>query len=97
MNTSNFIENYNRIENDNYLLSPNFLLKAFTPTTFHNLGFQTEIKSRNELWKYIDTQHEGRFFQNLSLLGGASQNLSLNYFRKLWIFVSNSQKQSTEN
>ena len=43
-------------------------MRAFTPITFHNLGFQTEIKSEAELWKYIDTQHEGRYFNNMSLL-----------------------------
>ena len=70
MNISDFLENYNRIEDENFRLYPNFLLRAFTPITFHNLGFQTEIKSKDELWKYIDTQHEGRYFENLSLLNG---------------------------
>lgn len=45
-------------------------MRAFTPITFRNLGFNTEIKSKDELWKYIDTQHEGRYFENMALLGG---------------------------
>jgi hypothetical protein len=65
---SNFLVNYNRIESENFNSYSNYLLRAFTPITFHNLGFQTEIKSEAELWKYIDTQHEGRYFNNMSLL-----------------------------
>jgi hypothetical protein len=50
------------------------VVRAFTPVTFQNLNFKTEIKSSNELWKYIDTQHEGRFFENMSLLGGLTES-----------------------
>ncbi len=70
MNVSDFLENYNRVEEESFRSYPNFLLRAFSPVTFHNLGFQTQIKSEGELWKYIDTQHEGRYFDNLSLLNG---------------------------
>ena len=70
MNTSDFIEKYNRDESESRELLPNFLVKSFAPTTFSELGFQTEINSQNCLWKYIDTQHEGRYHDNLSLLNG---------------------------
>ena len=70
MDVSDFLKTYNRIESESFSLYPNFLLRAFTPITFQNLGFNTEIKSKDELWKYIDTQHEGRYFENLSLLNG---------------------------
>ena len=59
MNTSDFIEKYNRDESESRELLTNFLVKSFAPVTFGDIGFQTKIKSQNELWKYIDTQHEG--------------------------------------
>ena len=68
MRIRNFLERYSQIESESFNSYPNYLLRAFTPITFHNLGFQTEIKSEAELWKYIDTQHEGRYFNNMSLL-----------------------------
>ena len=71
MNVADFIQNYSQVENENLSLTPNLLARAFVPVTFRNLGFNTEIKSENELWKYIDTQHEGRYDENLSLLNEA--------------------------
>lgn len=71
MNVADFIQNYTQVENENLSLTSNFLARAFVPVTFRNLGFNTEIKSENELWKYIDTQHEGRYDKNLSLLNYA--------------------------
>ena len=70
MSISDFIENYNRIEDESIRSFSNYLVRAFAPITFNNLNFQTDIKSQNELWKYIDTQHEGRYFENMALLGG---------------------------
>jgi len=71
MDVFDFLKTYNRINQESVRLYPNFLLRAFTPITFHNLGFETEINSKDELWKYIDTQHEGRYDENLSLLNNA--------------------------
>lgn len=71
MNVADFIQNYSQVENENLSLTPNLLARAFVPVTFRNLGFNTEIKSEDELWKYIDTQHEGRYDENLSLLNEA--------------------------
>jgi hypothetical protein len=71
MNVTDFIQNYSQVENENLSLTPNLLARAFVPVTFRNLGFNTEIKHENELWKYIDTQHEGRYDENLSLLNEA--------------------------
>jgi hypothetical protein len=67
---SDFIENYDQIERKSSCLFPNIILKSFAPTTFHALNFPTEVKSSDHLWKFIDTQHDGRFLKNLSLLGG---------------------------
>jgi hypothetical protein len=71
MNVTDFIQSYSQVENENLSLTPNLLARAFVPVTFRNLGFNTEIKHENELWKYIDTQHEGRYDENLSLLNEA--------------------------
>jgi len=46
------------------------------------LNFRTEIESSDDLWRYIDTQHEGRFFQNLSLLGGGLTESEFQLFQK---------------
>ncbi len=46
------------------------------------MNFPTEIKSLGDLWKFIDTQHEGRFFQNLSLLGGGLTESEFQLFQK---------------
>lgn len=71
MSVANFIQNYSQVESKHLLLTSNFLARSFTPGAFRDLGFNTEIKSENELWKYIDSQHEGRYDKNWSLLNEA--------------------------
>lgn len=70
INISDFIDNYDLIENKSLHKYPINLTSAFSPITFHKYGFQTDIKNQDELWKFIDTQHEGRYFANLALLNG---------------------------
>lgn len=48
---------------------------------FFKYGFQTDIKNRDELWKFIDTQHAGRYFANLSLLNGGLTQSEFELFK----------------
>ncbi len=97
MRTPNFLEHYNQIESESFNSFPNFLLRAFTPITFHNLGFQTEIKSEAELWKYIDTQHEGRYFNNMSLLHNGFTSDEFELFKEAVDICINFTKKIARN
>ena len=58
------------------------LTSAFAPITFFKSGFQTDIKNEDELWKFIDTQHAGRYFFNLALLNGGLTQSEFELFQK---------------
>ena len=79
---SDFINNYDLNENKSFSRYPMDLTNAFAPVTFLKYGFQTDIKNNDELWKFIDTQHAGRYFANLSLLNGGLTQSEFELFQK---------------
>jgi len=79
---SNFINNYDLNEDKSFRRYPMDLTNAFAPITFLKYGFQTDIKNDDELWKFIDTQHAGRYFANLSLLNGGLTQSEFELFQK---------------
>jgi len=79
---SNFINNYDLNEDKSFRRYPMDLTNAFAPITFLKYGFQTDIKNDDELWKFIDTQHAGRYFVNLSLLNGGLTQSEFELFQK---------------
>ena len=70
MDTNEFIKNYDLLESKACKSKSNLTIAAFAPVAFQNNGFRTDIESKDQLYKYIDTMHNGRFSQNLFLLGG---------------------------
>jgi hypothetical protein len=69
MEINEFIQNYGILESKACKSKSNLEVSAFTPVAFQNNGFRTDIESKDQLYKYIDTMHVGRFSQNLFLLG----------------------------
>lgn len=57
---------------------PPFVVREFSPSTFHRFNYSTEIRQESDLWKFADCQYENRFNENIDLLGGQShkENLS---------------------
>lgn len=74
MGTNKFIKNYDLLESKAWKSKSNLIIAAFAPVAFQNNGFRTDIESKDQLYKYIDTMHNGRFSQNMFLLGGGINN-----------------------
>ena len=74
------MSDYKRKENEAIKKFSPYILREFHPVTFNRFGFQTSINDQRELWKFSDSQHEFRFNDNLSLLGGG---LTLSEFSQL--------------
>lgn len=70
MDINKFIKNYDLLESKACKSKSNLTIAAFTPVAFQNNGFRIDIESKDSLFKFIDTMHNGRFSQNLFLLGG---------------------------
>jgi hypothetical protein len=64
MEINEFIQNYGILESKACKSKSNLEVSAFTPVAFQNNGFRTDIESKDQLYKYIDTMHVGRFSQN---------------------------------
>lgn len=50
------------------------LVKAFQPVTFIEHGFPVNYDGEKDLWKYIDSMHEGRFLKHCNELRGLTNN-----------------------
>jgi len=50
------------------------LVKAFQPVTFMEHGFPINYDGKKDLWKYIDSMHEGRFLNHCNELRGLTNN-----------------------
>lgn len=82
MDTNEFIKNYDLLESKACNSKANLIIAAFTPITFQNNGFRTDIESKDDLFKFIDTMHNGRFSQNLFLLGGGLTTPEFELFKQ---------------
>ena len=50
------------------------LVKAFQPVTFMEHGFPVNYDGEKDLWKYIDSMHEGRFLTHCNELRGLTND-----------------------
>lgn len=51
---------YDRLEKEGKKELSCRFLEAFCPEFYENLGFPVRIQKDDELWKYVDSQHDGR-------------------------------------
>ena len=54
------VECYNKQEEDSKRNLSNRFIEAFQPEIFQEVGFPGRIKNEVELYRYIDSMHDGR-------------------------------------
>ena len=70
----NILEKYNQAERAGRATVSNRAIEAFSLEVFETLGYPCRIESESELWRYHDVMQEGRFKQNLRLIGNYSEH-----------------------
>lgn len=66
---SNIVEKYNQAERAGRATISNRAIEAFSLEVFETLGYPCRIDDESELWRYHDVMQEGRFNENLRLIG----------------------------
>ena len=70
----NIVERYNQAERAGRATVSNRAIEAFSLEVFETLGYPCRIDDESELWRYHDVMQEGRFEQNLRLIGSYSEH-----------------------
>jgi hypothetical protein len=70
----NIVEKYNQAERAGRATVSNRAIESFSLEVFTTLGYPCRIDDESELWRYHDVMQEGRFKQNLSLIGSYSDH-----------------------
>ena len=52
------VDEYDTAEQEAIFRLPNRIIEAYQPVAFHQVGYPTRVRSKSELWKYIDVMHE---------------------------------------
>jgi len=71
---SNIVEKYNQAERAGRATVSNRVIEAFSLEVFETLGYPCRIDDESELWRYHDVMQEGRFKENLRLIGSYSDH-----------------------
>ena len=71
---SNIVEKYNQAERAGRATVSNRAIECFSLEVFTTLGYPCRIDDESELWRYHDVMQEGRFKQNLRLIGSYSDH-----------------------
>jgi len=66
---SNIVDKYNQAERKGRATVSNRAIESFSLEVFNTLGYPCRIDDESELWRYHDVMQEGRFKDNLRLLG----------------------------
>jgi hypothetical protein len=69
---SDLIERYAAAERAGRARIPNHAIEAFGLELWNEMGYPYRIESMDELWRYHDSMHDGRFERNLELIGAAT-------------------------
>jgi hypothetical protein len=69
---SDLIERYAAAERAGRTRIPNRAIEAFGLELWNEMGYPYRIESMDELWRYHDSMHDGRFEGNLDLIGATS-------------------------
>ena len=71
---SNIVEKYNQAERVGRATVSNRAIESFSLEVFDTLGYPCRIDDESELWRYHDVMQEGRFKENLRLIGKYSEH-----------------------
>jgi len=71
---SNIVEKYNQAERAGRATVSNRAIEAFSLELWNTMGYPFKVDSESELWRYHDVMQEGRFKQNLRLIGSYSDH-----------------------
>ena len=71
---SNIVEKYNKAERAGRATVSNRAIESFSLELWNTMGYPFKVDSESELWRYHDVMHEGRFKQNLRLIGSYSEH-----------------------
>ena len=71
---SNIVEQYNQAERAGRATVSNRAIESFSLEVFDTLGYPCRIDDESELWRYHDVMQEGRFKENLRLIGKYSEH-----------------------
>jgi len=66
---SNIVEKYNQAERAGRATVSNRAIESFSLDVFDATGYPCRIENESELWRYHDVMQEGRFKDNLRLIG----------------------------
>ena len=71
---SNIVDKYNQAERAGRATVPNRAIESFSLELWNTLGYPFKVDSESELWRYHDVMAEGRFKENLRLIGSYSEH-----------------------
>ena len=71
---SNIVEKYNQAERAGRATVSNRAIESFSLEVFNAVGYPCRIEDESELWRYHDVMQEGRFKDNLRLIGNYSEH-----------------------
>ena len=71
---SNIVDKYNQAERVGRAIVSNRAIESFSLEVFNTLGYPCRIDDESELWRYHDVMQEGRFKENLRLIGKYSEH-----------------------
>ncbi|MEI8024697.1 MAG: hypothetical protein WCH63_10980, partial [Actinomycetota bacterium] len=66
---SNIVEKYNQAERAGRATVSNRAIESFSLELWNTLGYPFKVDSESELWRYHDAMQDGRFDENLLLIG----------------------------
>jgi hypothetical protein len=71
---SNIVEKYNQAERAGRATVSNRAIESFSLELWNTLGYPFKVDSESELWRYHDVMQEGRFKDNLRMIGSYSEH-----------------------
>jgi len=71
---SNIVSNYNQAESAGRATVSNRAIESFSLELWNTLGFPFKVDSESELWRYHDSMQDGRFKENLQMIGSYSEH-----------------------
>ena len=70
----NIVEKYNQAERAGRATVSNRAIESFSLELWNTLGYPFKVDSESELWRYHDSMQDGRFKENLQLIGSYSEH-----------------------
>ena len=71
---SNIVDEYNKAERAGRATVSNRAIESFSLELWNTLGYPFKVDSESELWRYHDSMQDGRFKENLRLIGSYSEH-----------------------